>query len=102
MCQSRARRRVMADELTQLEEAAALSEMVYRRSQDDQRLDITGTDGTIPGNDLLLVDPNSPDPNNPVSLVPPNLTPDGTSGYYYDDSTGFVGRVVKDPSGTIY
>jgi hypothetical protein len=86
----------MMDDLTQLQYAAALAEMVYRRSQDDQRLDITQTGGTIPGEDVSLTDANK------QPLFPPSLTLDPGTGYYYDDSTGFVGRVVRNPDGTIY
>src|SRR6266849_4912931 len=78
---------VMAQVLTDLQEAAALAEMVYRRNPADQAIDIVGTGGKIPGTDLDL-----------TANPPQGLTPAGGSGYYYDNATGFVGRVVETES----
>jgi hypothetical protein len=74
--------------LTQAQVAAALAEMSYRRAPQDQALDLS---------DIL---PGATDAN--LSENPPQgLTTPDSSGYYYDDNTGFVGRVVET-SDTVY
>ncbi len=62
--------------------AAALAEQVYRRASQDQAL----TDGEI------------------GAVAETDLAPAGlkqSDDYFYNDSTGFVGRVV-DVGGTVY
>src|SRR5262249_40512688 len=82
-----AERRCLMDDLTQAQIAAALCENVYRRSDNDQPLSLT--DINAEASDVNLSDAS-----------PQGLTTDG-SGYWYDNSTGFVGRVV-DVNGTVY
>ena len=76
----------MPENLTPLQIATALSEDSYRRSDSDQA--ITLADLSQNATDVAL------------RTTPQGLTTDG-SGYWYDDSTGFVGRVVS-VNGTIY
>ena len=70
--------------LTPLQVASALAEISYRRAEEDQALDIS----SVGGSDFSVGD-----------LSAQGLILNG--GYYYDDSTGFVGRVVN-VGGTIY
>jgi hypothetical protein len=67
--------------------AAALAEMVYRRDPRDQAPELGG--GGIEGVDLdIPVEPSG------LTLV---------DGYYYDDDTGFVARVVvNDKTDTVF
>jgi hypothetical protein len=71
--------------LSDLQVAAALAEEIYRRSPNDQALDIADIGAQ-------KVD---------LSKNPPSGLKLQDDVYYYDDATGFVGRVV-DGDGTIY
>jgi hypothetical protein len=77
----------MPSSLDTLQEAAALAEQIYRRNPADQALDIVSAGGSIPGSDLVL------------GPAPQGLT--NVDNYYYDDSRGFVGRVVQTAD-TVY
>jgi hypothetical protein len=68
----------MTESLSDLQVAAALSEMIYRRNAADQAIAFTN----IPTSG-----------NDPSVIRPPSLVKD-PSGFYYDDATGFVGQVV--------
>ena len=75
-------------DLTQTQIAAALIENIYRRSQQDQPIEINNP--LIGGRDVDL------------GLSPPQgLSKLDDSGYWYNNSTGFVGRVVE-VGGTVY
>jgi len=65
--------------LSSLQVAAALAEMVYRRAEQDQALQLSDIDQNA--QDLPMGD-----------LASQGLTK--VDNYYYDDNTGFVGRVV--------
>jgi len=81
----------MPDNLTQLQIATALAEDSYRRSSSDQALSLSDI---APGAaNLGLSGPSESD------LTQMGMTSDG--GYWYDDFTGFVGRVVN-VNNTIY
>lgn len=75
----------MAEELNPLQVAAGLAEMVYRRNINDQPLTIDD----IGASDFAVND------------IPTSLTLKD-NGFYYDDSQGFVARVVSGPDGRIY
>jgi hypothetical protein len=72
---------------------AALAEQIYRRAAADQALEVGGIG--LPGTDVDL----GPSPPTGLTTVAPGAPDDGT--YYYDDKTGFVGRVVQN-AGTVY
>ncbi len=63
--------------LTDLQVAAALDEQVYRRAAGDQPL----SDGDIGATG--------------ISVGVSGLTQDGNTAYYYNNATGFVGRIVQ-------
>ena len=64
--------------LTDVQVAAALSEQVYRRDDFDQQLQLASIGAT--------------DKSDAVGEV---IGFDLVDGYYYNDSTGFVGHVVE-------
>ena len=76
----------MAGSLDPLKTSAALAEQVYRRAKEDQQL----TDGDI---GVRVVDGVFGNLQGPV------LTTQG-DGWYYNNATGFVGRVVSDGTTT--
>ena len=66
--------------MSDIQIAAALAEQVYRHAAGDQaigdvQIGVTGVSG--------------------LSATGVSLTEDETSAYYYDNVTGFVGRVVE-------
>ena len=75
----------MAGDLILLQMAAALCEEIYRRATEDQQL----TDNNL---QVKAVDVSA-------NLQGTGLVPTG-DGWYYDNSTGFVGRVVSDGNTT--
>lgn len=70
--------------LTELQTAAALADQAYRRANTDQQ--ISDIDIGVSGMSTLNI---------------ANLAQDGTSAFYYNGATGFVGHVVQT-SDTIY
>src|SRR4051812_11828256 len=72
--------------LNELQTAAALAEQVYRRAAKDQQL----TDADIQVSGV-------------TGLRAANIYEDGNSAFYYDDATGFTGRVVvNNKDDTVY
>ncbi|WP_316179578.1 calcium-binding protein [Bradyrhizobium sp. SZCCHNRI1009] len=72
--------------LNELQTAAALAEQVYRRAAGDQQL----SDADIQVSGV-------------TGLRAANIYEDGNSAFYYDDTTGFAGRVVvNNTDDTVY